>query len=241
MRRPFRFRIGPWQLERAVDEELAFHIETRVQRLIAEGMTPDAARAEAVRQFGDLAAVRESCVTLDKQKERTMTRSEVLDQLGQDFRYAFRALRKARGMSTVAIVTLAVAIAAITTVFSVLNTGFFRPLPYPHADRLVGINATMRGHSLWWNSVPHEVVNLVRHDSKSFERVAAYEGWTTQSFSDQLGSATLWVTHVDTALLPKMGAVAQRGRLLTNSEILADAPVALISDSLWRYRYGGDE
>jgi putative ABC transport system permease protein len=241
MRRPFRFRIGPWQVERAVDEELEFHIETRVQRLIAAGMAPDAARAEAVRQFGDVDAVRDNCVTLDKQKERTMSRAELFDQLREDARYALRALRKARGMSTVAVVTLAIAIAAIATVFSVLNTGFFRPLPYPESDRIVGINATMRGRGGSWNSVPHEVADLVRHDAKSFDRVAAYDGWTARRLTDEQGSATFWMTRVDTALLPLMGASAERGRLFTNAEILTDAPVALISDSLWRTRYGRDE
>ena len=239
--RPFRFRIGPWQIQRAVDEEIEFHIETRAARLVAAGMQPDCARAEAMRQFGDLDAVRNDCVTLDQQKERTMNRGDLIDQLRQDFRYALRALGKARGMSTVAIVTLAVAIAAITTVFSVLNTGYLRPLPYPESNRLVGINALMRGHSVWWNSVPHEVVELVRRDSKSFERVAAYDGWTAQRLTDNLGTTTFWMTRVDTALLPLMGATAERGRLFTNAEILSDAPVALISDSLWRTRYGQDE
>ena len=241
MRRPFRFRIGPWQVERAVDEELAFHIETRVQRLVAGGMALDAARAEAARQFGDFDAVRDSCVTLDKQKERTMSRGDLFDQLRQDFRYALRALGKARGMSVVAVVTLAIAIAAITTVFSVLNTGFFRPLPYPQSDRLVGINATMPGRGGGWNEVPHEVVDLVRRNSTSFERVAAYDGWESRQLTDQLGSTGLSITRVDTAILPLMGASALRGRIFTNAEILSDAPVALISDSLWRTRYGRDE
>src|ERR1019366_3473208 len=63
----------------------------------------------------------------------------------------------------------------------------------------------------------------------------------SQQLTDQLGSVGLWVTHVDTAILSLVGARAQRGRLFTNSEIATNAPLALISDSLWRTRYGRDE
>jgi len=141
MRRAFRLGTGAGHVERAVDEELAFHIETRIQALMAQGMSQEEAQDAARTEFGNLHSVRDSCIALDKQRERKMSRADLLDQIGQDLRYAFRALRKARGMSTVAIVTLAVAIALLTTVFSILNTGFLRPLPYPDADRLVGINS----------------------------------------------------------------------------------------------------
>ncbi|HEV8409959.1 MAG TPA: ABC transporter permease, partial [Gemmatimonadaceae bacterium] len=232
---------APGHLQRAVDDELAFHIETRVQRLISEGLSPEAARAEAMRQFGNIEAVREDCVAMDRQKERSMNRADWFDQIAQDLRYAFRALRKARGMSTVAVVTLAVAIAALTTVFSILNTGFLRPLPYPDADRLVGISAMMRGARFDWNIAPLEVVNLLRHDATSFERVAAYDGWNFQRLTDDKGAVGLRVTRVDTSILALVGAAPQRGRLFTTSEIASNAPLALISDSLWRTRYGRDE
>ena len=142
MRRAFRLGIGAGHVERAVDEELAFHIETRVQQLMAQGMSEENARDEARTQFGNLQSVRDSCVTLDKQRERKMSRADLLDQLGQDLRYAFRALAQGAGdehrrRSS----RLRSPIALLTTVFSVLDTAWLRPLPYPDADRLVGINA----------------------------------------------------------------------------------------------------
>src|ERR1019366_1957852 len=63
----------------------------------------------------------------------------------------------------------------------------------------------------------------------------------SQQLTDQLGSVTLRVTRVDTAILPLVGASAERGRLFTSAEIATNAPLALISDSLWRTRYGRDE
>lgn len=241
-RRVFWFGIGPRQIERAVDEELAFHIETRVQRLIKEGASPEAARAEAVRQFGDLASVRDDCVAMDQQKERAMNRAHLFGQIREDLGYGFRSLRKASGLSSVAIVTVAFAIAVLTTVFSILDTGFLRQLPYTDADRLVGLNARLPKHALAaWNSVPPAVANMVRHDATSFDRVAAYDGWFSFVLSDKLGAVQLHATRVDTALFGLLGAHAERGRLFTVREVTGDAPVALISDSLWRTRYDRDE
>ncbi len=241
MKRFFRLGVGKDHVERAVNEELEFHIETRVQRLIAQGMTPEAARAEAMKQFGDIERVRVDCVTMDHARERAVNRSDFVDQVSQDVRYALRALRKARGMTTVAVVTLAVAIALLTTVFSVLNAGLFRPLPYPDANRLVAVNAFLDRRGGMFNEAPFEIANAIRHDTKSFERVALYDGWNFMKVTDNVGSETFNATPVDTALLSLLGARAQRGRLFTDAEIVSNAPVALISDSLWRARYGADE
>ena len=72
-------RIG-----REVDDELAFHLEERIQRLVAAGWSLDAARAEAIRQFGDLDSVRASCMTMDEQRERAMRRANIFSDLQQD-------------------------------------------------------------------------------------------------------------------------------------------------------------
>ena len=64
MRRVFRIPFGRGQIGREIDDELAFHLDARTRKLIDDGWSPDAARREAVRQFGDLAAVRDSCVDL---------------------------------------------------------------------------------------------------------------------------------------------------------------------------------
>lgn len=229
------------RLTRAVDDELAFHIETRTRHLVDQGLSPDTARAEALRQFGNLTDVRESCVTLDDERERAIGRSELVSQAGDDLRYAWRALMKAPALTTAAVTTIGVAIALLTTVFSIVDAGFLKPLPYPDPGRLVAVNALMRGHAASWNVVPLEVANIVRRDARSFERVAVYRGWSTTLVADRAGSATIWTTHVDTATLALVGGVTERGRLFTDAEITSDAPVALISDSLWRTRYGNDE
>src|SRR5439155_23012131 len=66
VKRTFRLNAGRGHLARAVDEELEFHLDMRAQRLVATGLTPDAARQEALRQFGDVDSVRDFCVTNDE-------------------------------------------------------------------------------------------------------------------------------------------------------------------------------
>ncbi|MFI5232919.1 MAG: ADOP family duplicated permease [Gemmatimonadales bacterium] len=237
----FARRAAGTHVTRAVDEELTFHIDTRTQRLTEQGLDPEAARAEALRQFGNLSDVRESCVTLDDERERAIDRSELVSQIGDDLRYAWRALMKAPALTAVAVTTIGVAIALLTTVFSIVNAGFLKPLPYPDPDRIVGVNAVIRGHSVWWNAVPLDIANLVRRDTRSFERVAVYKGWNWARVTDRAGTADFMTTPVDTATLALVGGATERGRLFTDGEITSDAPVALISDSLWRTRYGNDE
>src|SRR5690242_6388486 len=84
VRRALRIVFRRAQIVDAVDDELAFHLDMRTQRLIACGMAPDAARREAMRQFGDLESVRRDCVTFDEERERTMRRRHYSEELVQD-------------------------------------------------------------------------------------------------------------------------------------------------------------
>src|SRR5262249_50682652 len=109
MRRVFRIPFGA-RIEREIDDELAFHLEMRMQRLIAAGLTPDAARREALRQFGDVASVRHDCVTMDEQRERAMKRAFAFDELQQNVAYAFRTLRRNVGFTALIVFALALGV-----------------------------------------------------------------------------------------------------------------------------------
>src|SRR4051812_37065573 len=94
MRRVFRLPSSGTRIAREVDDELAFHLDERVARLIAAGLSPDDARKEALRQFGDVASVRESMVSLDASRERIERRTNLFADIRQDLRYAARTLRR---------------------------------------------------------------------------------------------------------------------------------------------------
>src|SRR3954466_12566407 len=76
-----------------VDEELRFHIESRIQEYLASGMTREQARAETLRRFGDVEVVRRACERLTQAYYDEQRRSHVLEELRQDVVYAVRALR----------------------------------------------------------------------------------------------------------------------------------------------------
>ena len=132
MRRALRLIFRKAQIAEAVDDELAFHLDMRTQRLIACGMPPDAARREALRQFGDIESVRNDCVTFDEERERTMRRRNYSEELIQDLAYAARTLRRNLGFSLVVVLTLALGIGANTAIFTLSDAVLLRTVDVPH-------------------------------------------------------------------------------------------------------------
>src|SRR4051812_31002594 len=82
-------------VEQEVDAEFEFHVEMRTRDLIAQGMAPAAARAAAVARFGNIRHVNDECRTIGQQRDREMKRTEYLDELLHDIRFALRQLVKA--------------------------------------------------------------------------------------------------------------------------------------------------
>ncbi len=144
MRRVFRLPFVKARLQREVDDELAFHLEERTARLVAAGWTTDTARAEAMRQFGDIASVRSACMTMDEQRERAMRRRDLLGELKQDVLYTLRTLRLNAGFTTIIVAALAIGIGANTAIFTLVNAVLVRQLPVSHPAQLVAIGDPMR-------------------------------------------------------------------------------------------------
>src|ERR1700687_5113421 len=146
MRRAFRLGGGS-DRRRAVEDELAFHLEMRMQKLIAEGLTPQEAHEAAIRQFGDIAAVRDSCVTHDVELELTMRRADLLDDLRHDVVFAFRMLRRNVGVTAVVILSLALGIGANTAMFTLVDAVLLRTLPVRQPGQLLAIGNPARVNS----------------------------------------------------------------------------------------------
>ncbi|MGH9837161.1 MAG: ABC transporter permease [Blastocatellia bacterium] len=117
------------QRDEELDAEIRSHLDEAIRDRIARGETPDEARANALREFGNVGLVKE--VT------REMWGRATLERLGQDLRFGLRMLRKNPGFSFVAILTLALGIGANVAVFSVINAVMLKMLPVHEPKRLV--------------------------------------------------------------------------------------------------------
>src|SRR5689334_12628330 len=104
-----------------LEDELRDHLESTVDALVARGMTRDAARAEAVRRFGDVTRVRADVARLDAAHETRTNRAGAIETFLYDVRYGFRGLRRSPVFTIVAATSIALGVAANATVFSIVN------------------------------------------------------------------------------------------------------------------------
>jgi predicted permease len=145
-----RRHVGP---PGGVDDELRFHLESRTADLVDAGVDPAEARAQALREFGDLEDARRFMARADERLHLRRQRSDYMGELLQDVRYAFRRLRAAPGWAAVAVLTLALGIGANTAIFSVVRSVLLRPLPFPEAHQLYAVYSANRTAGLLRASV----------------------------------------------------------------------------------------
>lgn len=123
-----------------LEEEMAFHIEAMVEALLVEGWRVEDARAEALRRFGDPAAVRAAC-----RRERRWgmgVLGRLWGMVWQDAWYAVRQLVRRPLSSGLALLTLVVGVGATAVVFSVVHATVLKPLPFQDPERLVLVEQT---------------------------------------------------------------------------------------------------
>ena len=113
-----------------VDEELRFHLDMRAEQLAAGGLTPEAARAEALRRFGDLEAARGRLHHGARRREARMLRRERIEAAWHDVAYAGRQLRRSPGFAAAVVLTLGIAIAANATMFGIVDRLLLKPPAY---------------------------------------------------------------------------------------------------------------
>lgn len=159
----------------------------------------------------------------------------------QDLRYAFRSLLKRPGFTTIAVVTLSLGIGATTAIFSVVQAVLLRPLEYHDSDRLLKIRGFDGKEGRIGNLSPADFLDFQR-ESKTVAQMGAngFVGLFTvgggQGEAERVGGV-----NVTAGFFPTLQVQPALGRVFHAEEDQPDAETAvLISDGLWRRRFGAD-
>jgi putative ABC transport system permease protein len=164
-----------------------------------------------------------------------------MSALFQDLRYAQRQLGKNPGFTAVAVITLALGIGVSTAMFGVLNTVLLRPLPFPHADRLVRILATENDRIITGPS-PMDVRDFAAQNH-SFEKFAVYDAWpkNVSTSSASIEPEQLQVGLVPADFFEVLDVKPLMGRVFKDDENRwGNHYEAILGNSFWQTRFHGD-
>ena len=213
-----------------VADELQHYLDEAAADLEARGLPPDTARREARLQLGNATVVREQL--------RAAGWEYAVDTSLADLRHAARRIRHAPAFAVVGALTLAIGIGASTAIFSAVNPILFEPLPYPDASRIV----TMWDHGSDGGPIEltfgtyREIVERTR----SFDAVAVMKPWQP-TMTGAAEPERVDGQRVSLGYFRALGVLPVQGRDFDAADDRANGPnVVVLSDGLWRRRFGAD-
>ncbi len=231
-----------------VDDELRFHLEERIDDLMALGRTREEARTEALSEFGDVADVGRELREIDGRIEQQRRRAGVLDALRQDVRYAARSIARTPTLAAMVVVTLALGIGVNLAMFSFLEQIFIRPP--------AGVRASAELRRLWVihryianGQAPFAAPNVTYPQYRAvaaaigpLARLAPYSLDTDVPLGRGDDAPKGNVGYASADFLPLLGVRPMLGRFFAADE---DRPghgvrVAVLSHAFWRDHFGAD-
>lgn len=223
------------KLDAQLDDELRAHIELAVQENLRQGMNADEARTAALRAFGGVTQTREAY--------RMQRGVPIVGQIGRDLRFGIRQLRKSPGFALTAILTLALGIGAVTSVFSVVNAVLLKPLSFRDADRLVVIREVEDDRRSRTVAIPDNYRHYLRlkHDSKTLEGAAIFQQFGVSVSPNGDRPHIVGALSASPNFLHLLGVRPLMGRDLVESDAVKGASdVALLSYAGWQTFFAGD-
>jgi predicted permease len=161
----------------------------------------------------------------------------VIERVWQDIRYGTRSLLKTPGFAVISVLTLALGIGANTAMFSIVNGVLLRPLPYSESDHILKLSSSTPQFQDASISYPNFLDWQQR--SRSFESIAAYRE-DNFNLTGQPNPERLRGEMISAAMFPVLRISPQLGRTFTTDEDRkGGAPVALLTTSYWKTRFGG--
>ena len=221
------------RVERELDDEIASHLAMQEDEFRLKGMSPAAARAAALREFGGVAQAKE-----DYRERRG---GAALETFAQDVRYALRGLRRAPGFTAAAVISLALGIGANSAVFSLFHALMLRLLPVHNPQELVSLYRT----GGWGRGfVSYPLYREVAKRTDLFSGVVGRTGVAKVRFTPRPGSREEFTQRefVTGNYFQVLGVAPVIGRVFTEDDNRTPGahPVAVLSYDLWNSRYGAD-
>ena len=228
----WRWLVARDRFERAMGEEMRFHLEARAADLERSGVAPAEAARRARMEFGALDHVKDEC--------RRESGLRVFDEVPRNLRQALRRLRRTPGFTAATLATLACCLGANLALFALVDAILLRPLPFPESHRLVRI----------FNSYPRAGVmddgcslpNYYERRGRiaALASISAY--WTDTAVVGGAGSTVREMSlRVSPEFFATLGQPLAMGRAFTEEETTFETDrVVVLSDSFWRERLGAD-
>src|SRR5689334_17441374 len=223
-----------------IADELHFHLDSAIAEHVAAGMSPETARAEARRRFGDVEAITSTLHALSHHQERAMEWRDRLDTLRSDGRFALRQLRKSPAFTLVAVLTLALGIGANSAIFSIVYSVLLRPLPYAHSDRLLSLRERNGATDTEGMVVTYGNYGVWKTRVRSFEAFAAY-GFGGFTLTGAGEPRQIQLLRVSSDYWRALYIPPALGHYFGQAEDAPGAPnVIVLSHGLWQSVFGGD-
>ena len=219
------------RFEKRLDAEMRFHLDAATQAYMAEGLAYDQARRRALRDFG--------AVELAKDEMRDLHSFRRIDEIYRDLRYATRQFCRAPAFAVTVALTLAVAMAANTAIFSVVRAALLQPLPYQDPTQLVCIwHGGAENYS--WYTFSYPRFQYFQQHLRDDAELAAYDDEiVTLSLNDE--PVRLEGGRVSANFFPLLGVKPAIGRFFRPIEDRHGAdPAVVLSNRFWKQHYGGD-
>jgi putative ABC transport system permease protein len=253
-----RLTFGSDRYARAdADAELDAYIESRVEHHMAQGMTPDDARAEALASLGaPLEEVRHRLHSSTIHRETRMRNRERFEHRWKDVSFALRSLRNSPIFALTAILTIALGIGATTAIFSVVNSVLLRPLPYADPDRLAFIWMDIRARGVPDSPIPPGDLPDLIQQAPAFADIAGLTIQLRATFlANDARPEMILNAHVTPNFFSVLGTHIALGRNFVATDGAPSAPAAgadssqvparlpemtILTDAFWRSHFGAD-
>ena len=236
-------RIFARRPEDDVDAELRFHFDERAAELMAQGLSRQPAREQALEEFGDVESVRTRLRDIGRRTVLRKQRADWWESAAQDLKYALRGLQRSPGFTVAVIATLGLGIGANAAMFSIVDRLLFRPPPMlrdPALTHRIYLAATNRGHEFMANQTQFRCYLDFRDWTSSFARFAQVTT-ITPAVGSGADSQEMQVAPVSASFFDFFDAPPALGRYFTPVEdsIPNGTPVAVLGYGYWQTRFGG--